>query len=112
MAIDFACKTFDLNEIVRCSLSISRTDTRLLNRMDASMSARSVARTLRVDLTTAQRSLKRLTDEGLVKRRQVNLEHGGYEYVYERIPMDDLRSMVLDRIHTWVDKVEDELSTW
>lgn len=112
MPIDFACKSFDLNEIVRCSLSISRNDARLLSRMDAPMSTHVAAELLDVDLTTAQRSLKRLSDEGLVRKRQVNLERGGYEYTYERIPMESLRELVLSRIHTWVGKVEDELAHW
>lgn len=113
--IDFACKTFSLDEIVRCSLGLTRAEMRLLNlllRKKCWFSADEVASSLAVDLSTAQRSLKSLHDKDIVERRQRNLSGGGYTYSYCLKDKDDIRSRIMDIIHSWVGRVRKELEAW
>jgi len=114
--IDFACKTFDINEIIKCSLGLTRAEKRLFDKLLANpkkeYTAGAVAKELQVDLTTVQRGLKKLTSKRLVSRGQHNFEGGGYQYTYKVASKAELKQVILKTIGLWTGKVEQELAVW
>lgn len=46
------------------------------------------------DRTTIQRAVKRLFEKELIKRRQLNLEKGGYQFIYSSKPKSELKEKV------------------
>ncbi|PIN68291.1 MarR family transcriptional regulator, partial [Candidatus Woesearchaeota archaeon CG11_big_fil_rev_8_21_14_0_20_57_5] len=80
--IDFACKHFELDEIIRCGFGLTKGELRLLYSLESTewQSAEDLAGTLGLSTSSMQRSLKRLTEKGIVARRQMNLSSGGYQF--------------------------------
>lgn len=113
--IDFACKEFDLKEIVKCSLGLTRTEFMLLDHLiksDEDFTADELADVFRLDLSTVQRSMKRFFEKNLVQRRQKNLDSGGYVYCYRIKDKAEIRKIILSIVKNWTSKVEEELKRW
>jgi predicted transcriptional regulator len=113
--IDFACKKFKIDEVVKCGLSLTRSELETLKFLmnnNGEFSSYDIAEKLRFDLTTAQRSLKVLRDKGLVKRMQRNLSPGGYVFLYEVKNRKEIKKNFMDIVHGWVLRVEKEIGSW
>ncbi len=83
--IDFACKRFELNEVIKCGLALTKSDLIImyfLIKNRERLSSLEISKRIGLDLSTVQRSLKRLNEKNLVVRSQTNLANGGYVYSY------------------------------
>jgi predicted transcriptional regulator len=113
--IDFACKRFELNEVIKCGLALTKSEMKimyfLIKNRDRFTSL-SLSKNLELDLSTVQRALKKLNEKNLVIRSQKNLSNGGYLYSYEIRDKKEIRKILMSVIHNWVKKVEDELGRW
>ncbi len=97
MMIDFACKKINVDDIIRCSFGLSKSELSLfllLQKKSSFLSAQQVADLIGKDITTSQRLLKRLYSVGVIDRRQHNLKKGGYTYIY----MVYDRSIIKDKL--------------
>jgi predicted transcriptional regulator len=116
MALDFACRTFDINEVIRCGLGLSKTDIsimkKLINSRGKFFTAQEIAISSSLDLSTVQRSLKRLYEKGTLKRLQSNLAGGGYLFSYSSKPKKEIKGILLTTVHKWVSYVDDEFDRW
>lgn len=113
--IDFACKTFNINDVVKCSLGLSKADYRIFEFfLDAKdwVTTGQISGKLKFNLSTVQRSVKKLFNQGILERKQQNLKGGGYIFIYKIKSMDALRSIIMDTVNGWVDKVSSELDNW
>jgi predicted transcriptional regulator len=113
--IDFACKKFDLEEVIKCGLSLTKADffiLKFLIKNNSEFDSLNVSKKLKIDLSSAQRSLKKLREKGLVKRKQINLSSGGYVYKYSSKPKSEIKGMILDIVKSWSKRVEEELELW
>jgi predicted transcriptional regulator len=116
--IDFACKRFELSEVLKCALGLRTAEyavfERFLNKdtADKEHSAAEVAKRLAIDLTTAQRAVKKLHAAGVLERRQVNLEGGGYEFRYSLTSKRAVRQRIMAIVKHWSETVDHELAAW
>ncbi len=114
--IDFACRRFDLNEVIKCSLALTKSDYRilqlLLSESSEYLSSEEISNKIKVDISTAQRSLKKLRSKELVTRKQINLSPGGYVFIYKAKDNLAIKKMILDIVNSWTHKVESELEKW
>ncbi|UHH25206.1 helix-turn-helix domain-containing protein [Halobacterium noricense] len=55
--------------------------------------------------STAYRSVQRLMDAGLVEKRQVNYDHGGYYHVYEPADPDEIADEMQRMLNDWYAKM-------
>lgn len=113
--IDFACKKINLNEIIKCSFGLGKADIKILNFLishKTKQSSNQILEKIRLDLSTIQRSLKKLHEKDLIKRFQENLNNGGYIYYYESINKSIIKKMLMDVVHAWTNKVEKEFDKW
>jgi predicted transcriptional regulator len=113
--IDFACKQLDVREVIKCGLGLTRADLQVLEAMLARREWRTsseIAAIAKLDLSTVQRSMKRLREKKAVERRQHNLNGGGYEYSYRIGERGELRAQVLTTVKEWAGRVEGELDRW
>ena len=113
--IDFACKRFNLDEIIKCGLGLTKSDYKIMRFLVATpkeMSSENVAKGVGVDLSTAQRSLKKLRGKELINRQQKNLSPGGYSYFYRGKTKAEIRKIILGIVSIWAGKVEGELERW
>ncbi len=126
--INFACKKFDINEILRCSLGLTKTEYVIFNFIKENpeyLSSRTIAEKLDLDLTTAQRAMKKFFSLKVVSRMQENLENGGYIFRYRiknsilnlkilsRIkPQSEIQSIISNIIDNWTKNIKSEINTW
>lgn len=113
--IDFACKKFDIKEIIKCSLNLSRSDFSIMIKMFSYkdfLSSKEISDKVSLDITTVQRTLKKLYEKGIINRKQINLESGGYAYIYKIKSRDELKYQITQIIDQWSDTVRKEINNW
>lgn len=114
--MEFACKNFNLDEIIRCGLNLTKADFKVLEflmknstkRIDSNL----LAKELNLELSTIQRSLKGMYEQGLVRRSQINLKSGGYSFVYCVCDKKDIKNKIKEIIQNWTDKFNLEINKW
>ena len=113
--IDFACKKLDIEEVVKCSLTLSRSDYNILKflmRKDSPVSTEKISFELGLDKSTVQRSVKKLREKGLLLRGQINQSIGGYLFTYRVKEKERVRKIILEILEGWVDNVRAEIKNW
>ena len=114
--IDFACKRFELKEIIKCSLGCTKSDCAimqyLLGQDEEYLSTDDISKKMGLDVTTVQRSVKKLHEKGIVKRRQENLSGGGYVFLYQAEEKRKIREIVSEIVMSWANRVKEALQKW
>lgn len=113
--IDFACKKFDIEEVVKCSLGLSKSEFRLLNffiENAKEFTTQELAKSLKLDKSTIQRSVKKLHEKNLVTRGQINQSIGGYLFTYRIKDKNKIRKIILDTVEEWVEVFRKKISNW
>ncbi len=114
MEINFACKRFPIEQVLRCSFGLSGPEFRILKVLMAKgeRSVEEVAETLGKDRTTIQRSMKSLVAKGLVRRRQYNLDSGGYQYHYLPQEKERVKARIQEHFARFSRMVKEEIEGW
>jgi predicted transcriptional regulator len=60
-----------------------------------------LANNLEMHQSTVQRSVKTLTELGLLKQTQINLQGGGYEYYYKLSPKKERDEIIKQELDTY-----------
>ncbi len=111
--IDFACKTFSIDEVMKCSLGLTKSDFRLLkfffDNPEKQFTTTELSEELKLNLSTIQRSVKKLKEKEVIARGQHNLQGGGYEYFYELCHKKKIVKIINNIIEEWVKRVKEEL---
>lgn len=114
--INFACKKVDLNEVIRCSLNLTKAEFKILNFfMKNSLKrfeSKEIARELDLELSTVQRSMKKMSEKGVIKRSQINLENAGYIYSYCLCDKKEIKDIIKNTVNGWMESFEKEMGRW
>lgn len=114
--IDFACKSFKLEEVIRCGLGITKSEFIILNffinNKSKYFSTTEVSKSTKLDITTVQKAVKKLHQLNIISRSQVNIKEGGYQFLYQIKPRGEIKAIVMNIIKNWSNKVEQELDKW
>jgi len=113
--IDFACKKFDLDEVVKCILMLSKSEFRILKFLaehDGKFTTENLSKKLNLDKSSVQRSIKKLYEKNLVVRSQVNQSVGGYLFLYGIKDKTLIKKVVADILDSWVEIFKKKLSGW
>lgn len=113
--IDFACRRFSLEEVIRCGLSLTKADFRILSlfmKEKKSLTSGEIEKSLGLERSTVQRALKKLYEKQILMRSQLNLPSGGYNFYYSVKSKKEIKSLVSSIVGKWVKRVESELGDW
>lgn len=114
--IDFACKRFKLDEVIRCGLGITKADydvmKMMLRKNNAWLSTHELLQQSQFNLSTIQRAVKKLHDKGIIERRQDNLEGGGYVYLYKVRSKKEIKEIVMNIVNNWAKTVQSAFDRW
>ncbi|MCF7861422.1 winged helix-turn-helix transcriptional regulator [Candidatus Woesearchaeota archaeon] len=114
--IDFACKRFNIDDIVKCGLGLTAAEYQVMQyfikHSDGDCSTQSVSSKLGLNLTTIQKAVKKLHEAGVIQRNQINLKGGGYEFVYNVRSKSEIRSIIKKVINNWTERVDEKLDEW
>lgn len=114
--IDFACKKFDIEDVVKCSLALSKSDYKLLKFLiknsGRKFNTEELSKELTLDKSTIQRGVKKLYEKELITRSQINQEVGGYLFLYSIKDKSKINEIILGIIDGWVKTVKDNIKKW
>ena len=113
--IDFACKKFDMSEIIRCSLGLTRSDYKLFSFLlyqPNEMTTKEISSKIGLDRTTIQKSIKVLVEKDVAIRLQENLQKGGYIFKYKIKEKEILKKNMEKILKTWSDNALVEIKRW
>jgi len=114
--IDFACKRFDINNIIKCGLGLTRAELKVmqyfLRHMDFEFTTDALSRKTKLDLTTIQKAVKKLTEKKIISRSQKNLDTGGYVFFYKCNSKQSIRDVLKKIIRNWSENVEMHIDSW
>ena len=114
--IDFACKQFNLDDIIKCGFGLTRTEFKImeffLKNKEKEFTTISISKKLNLNLTTIQKAVKKLSEKKIIIRHQKNLTKGGYVYTYESNSKKDIKKSIKQIIRNWSDKVEKRIDGW
>ncbi len=114
--IDFACRQFDLDEIVKCGLGLTKAEYKVMNHFlknpEQDMTTTEISRKIQLDLTTVQKAVKKLADKRIILRHQRNLDNGGYVFIYACNSKPTIRAILKKIIREWADNVSQEIDIW
>lgn len=113
--IDFACKTFKLQDIIKCGLGLTKADLKILKfliNLEKETTSEKISNKLKLDLSTVQRSVKKLFEKKIIFRYQKNLEGGGYIFSYKAKTKKTIAIILNEVVKKWQKRVEKELKLW
>lgn len=114
--IDFACKEFKIESVIKCGLNLTKAEILvlkyLLKNSENWFTTEKISQDLSLDISTVQRSTKKLTEKKVLLKYQNNMEGGGYFFLYKIKNKCEIREIIMDVIHSWIDRVEKELIIW
>jgi len=114
--INFACQRFQLEQIIRCGLALTKTDYKILNFLVENtedwLTTEDIAEKFNINVSTAQRAVKKLHLEKVLQRTQNNLDNGGYIFLYKSYSKDYVKKMILEIVAKWTKAIEQELEIW
>ncbi len=113
--VEYLCKRFDFESMIKCTFNLSESEVKvLLTLMDCKSGecVNSVAKKLERDRSTIQKTILKLLDKGLVEKRKLNLEDGGYIFHYTPKSKPVIKKQMLNSIETWHSNVKKEILKW
>ena len=113
--INFACRKIKLEELIRCSLGLSRSDYKLFDFLlnkEGNHTIKDLSEELSLDRTTIQKSMKKLLEAQVVKQLQENLSPGGYRFVYKIKDKKAIKNMMFSIIDKWNGNVRNVIKSW
>ena len=115
MGINFVCRTIRLEDILRCSFGLNKTEIAIMKFLleeKEELTIEEVMKKIKRDRTTIQRAVKRLFEKDLIKRRQINLDKGGYVFIYSPKPKQELKDKVFNIFESFKESVGKEIQKW
>jgi len=114
--IDFACRQFDLDDIIKCGLGLTKAGykvmTYFLSKPDSSLTTESISKSVNLNLSTVQKAVKRLSDQNIIIKHQKNLSSGGYVFIYSLNSRKGIKEILKKIIRNWAERVEQQIDIW
>jgi predicted transcriptional regulator len=113
--ITFACQDIEFSDLLRCSFALNKTEYNVmmfLLKIDKEFTATDLGKAMKHDRTTVQKALKKLAEKDLIFRHQINLDKGGYTFVYSIKNKGDIKARMTNLVEKWYDEVKLEISKW
>lgn len=104
-----------MTELIKCSFGLNKTSCRVLLKMlkiGRSVSVEQISKKMGADRTTVQKALKTLINKNLVSRKQMNLENGGYIYLYKTMEKQEIKRRMTKDIDSWTESAKREVDSW
>jgi predicted transcriptional regulator len=114
--MDFACKEFKIEDVIKCALNLTKADLKVmkyfLNESEQWIDTDSLSRALKLDISTIQRSVKKLYEKEILQRSQQNLDGGGYVFIYKIYSKAKIKNIIMNVVNSWADRLGQELEKW
>jgi predicted transcriptional regulator len=71
-----------------------------------------LSKALKLDISTVQRSVKKLYEKEILQRSQQNLDGGGYVFKYKVNSRAKIKNIIMDVVNSWAYRLGQELEKW
>jgi predicted transcriptional regulator len=115
MMIDFACKKIELREIIKCGFNLNKTEYNILMKLLTAKNKFSIVEISKFtgfERSTVQKAIKKLVNQKLLVKTQVNMSRGGYLFKYKTKDKEDIKNSVVSAVHSWSSRAEKEVLDW
>ena len=115
MTVSFACKNVELEDIIKCSFNLNKTEYKLflfLIKNNNGGGINDISKKIKLERSTVQKALKGLTEKKIVEIIQRNNEGGGYCFYYRIVDKEDIKKRVLDNVDKWQKSVKNLVNGW
>ena len=108
LVIKGPCSRYTLKDIMCCVFGLKNFDVSVYFTLlkYGKLKVNEISEKLNRDRSTVQRAVQNLINAGIVHRRQVNIKEGGYVYVYEAVPFENIKSEIKTTMNKWCKSVE------
>jgi predicted transcriptional regulator len=114
--MDFACKEFKVEDVIKCALNLTKADLKVmkyfLNEPEKWIDTDSLSKVMHLDISTIQRSVKKLHEKEILQRSQQNLDGGGYIFKYKVNSKTKVKEIIMTVVNSWADRLGQELEKW
>ncbi|MFT4244121.1 MAG: helix-turn-helix domain-containing protein [Candidatus Woesearchaeota archaeon] len=114
--VDFACTHISIDNIIKCSFGLTKTELEIfrfiVSHKHTQFSTQELSTSLKLDITTIQKAVKKLTTKGVLKKTQKNLEQGGYILFYECTSHEHIKNIIMKNFENFSLRVEESLCNW
>ena len=114
--MDFACKELKVEDVIKCALNLTKADLKVmkyfLNETYQWVDTESLSKSLELDISTIQRSVKKLYDKEILQRSQQNLDGGGYIFRYKAHSRAKIKEIIMNVVSSWAERFGQELEKW
>ena len=114
--IDFACKEFKIEDVIKCALNLTKADLKVmkyfLNEKEQWVDTEFLSKVLKLDISTVQRSVKKLHEKEILQRSQQNLDGGGYVFKYKINSRTKIKNIIMTVVNSWADRLGQGLEKW
>ncbi len=110
---EIACKTFTIDDLLRCSYNLNKNELRVLRYLlqNGKADVKEISSKLNLERSTVQKILSKLLEKKLVSRMQINL-HKGYKYYYVVKNPNEIKKEVMALLDRWYERAKNVLNTW
>ncbi len=114
MMISFACKIIELEDLIKCSFGMNKTEYNVMMFLlgKEEMTVEEIAKGMNLERSTVQKTIKKLVEKNIVLRTQENLAKGGYIFKYLIKDKPVLKRMILENMEKWYKVVQREIENW
>ena len=102
--------------MIKCALNLTKADLKVmkyfLNEKEQWVDTDSLSKILKLDISTIQRSVKKLHEKEILQRSQQNLDGGGYVFKYKVNSRAKIKNIIMSVVNSWADRLEQELEKW
>ncbi len=113
--ISFACEKISMDDLIKCSFELNKTSYQLmmfLLKKHKFLTINEIATELGLDRTTVQKAMASLMEKRIVEKKQLNLEKGGYVYIYVISGKEDIKKKMVDLLEMWHRDAVREIREW
>ena len=111
--MSFPLASFDNEEvtcfdIIKATYALSENELEIMMCIKHSQPAdiKMIAEIIPKDRATISRSIQRLMGIGFVKKTKINLDRGGFKYIYSSLSTEEMKSKLTELIRRIADRME------
>jgi len=115
MSLNFVCRMVSIEEILKCSFGLTQSEIKVLkflSNTEEKFKIQKIQKSLKKDRSTIQRAVKSLSEKDLINRHQINLDKGGYYFVYSSIPKESIKERIYKNFDGFKNSVGSAIERW
>jgi predicted transcriptional regulator len=102
--------------VIKCALNLTKADLKVmkyfLNEKEQWVDTEFLSKVLKLDISTVQRSVKKLHEKEILQRTQQNLDGGGYVFKYKINSRTKIKNIIMTVVNSWANRLGQELEKW